>query len=359
MGRRGPAAGTVLRGAFASLAVLAFAHAASPAVAAQAAAGGGAIRSFLAVDDAPGGGLIRDAHGRVLHVEPVLMGGLDADGNRLRRGGLKLDVDAAHGVRVGIAATRLEAADAYEAESADQLSLYGESRRWRPLRLDAEVGVIRLGASGDPVATGRIRARGFALPGGLRAELRLQRTPLVATPHLLASPVVVEDAQGRLEASLPGPFRLRSVARFSKLSAATESNRRSDWGGGLVVPVRGGLDLSGQYQETRYARPTRAGYFAPRRVQAVEAAGYAEWAIRTLEVAFDAGTGVQRVIKHDAAGEPWGPAFRFWSAAALPIHTGLALHLEAEGSNTRAGETALGAEWWHYAVTLALRWKLP
>jgi hypothetical protein len=292
-------------------------------------------------------------------LEPLLMSGRDSEGNSLWRSGLKADVVAAANLWLGIAAAHLEVSDPYLLRGADQVTLFAVSRPTRTLRLDADAGVTWMdgaGSSGASIPTGRIRARWNDPEAGVRTELRLHRTPLLATPYLLEAPVVIEDAQARAEVPLWRPVRVRGMARVANLTAHGERNRRTVYGGGLVLPLWEGVEVSGQYHETRHARPSRAGYFAPQRVQDVEFGSGAEVYAGTLAVAVDMGAGVQRVLKHGAEIGPWRRSLRFWSSVALPLHSRLGLQLEVEGSDTQVGEAVLNEKWWCTSAVASLRW---
>lgn len=274
-------------------------------------------------------------------VEPTLRVSRDSDGNTVAWARLRADSRIGEGARLGFVGGRIRSGDGLQTATAWDGAL---SLDWR----DRSAGIgIQAGAAGlarrDPSAGSeiipllRLRAR-WRPDRGPSAELRLQREPVSASPLLLASPVVLAEARGTTELPIAGPLYARGTARAGRLTAPGESNDRIGLGGGGSLRLGSTTEVGAQYQRTRYARDTDAGYFAPKAIDSAEVGVYTEvYGLWPLVLALDAGAGAERITDWGAPGGGWERAFRLWSLLSWTVRPGLELRLETEAYETRSG----------------------
>jgi hypothetical protein len=306
---------------------------------------------------------------RTVALEPVARFSTDSDGNRMTRAGLSGGVAVADSVTVGAALSRLEVSDGFTRVRGLEGTLAAE---WRPLRallLQGRAGALGMGgASAVPLeAVGQLRVR-WRPERGPAIDVRARREPLTATPQLVAAPVVLSEARATIEVPVVSVLRARGMTRHGRLSAPGEANERTSWSAGPVLRL-GTAELAGSWARTTYARPSTAGYFAPRSVEALDAGVYFEhygWWPVTLVL--DAGGGVERVTPHTdrvlpqrptaAAGE-WQRALRLWSQLSWAVTEHGELRLEVEAYETQVGDVvAAGAGGWRWgSVGLSLMWR--
>jgi cytochrome c-type biogenesis protein CcmH/NrfG len=298
-------------------------------------------------------------------VTPYASYSRDSDGYVVRRFGLRGDAVALHRFRLGFQTGRLAASDGHVDATMEEACM---TMRWRPRRaLDVRASVggswLPEGTSGsqarsEPVAKLRVRWR--RPQNGTAIDVRMARTPVAATPELLIGHVVLEEARGRVERSLVGPFRIHAAGRYGILHHQAQDNTRTGYGGGLTLAAGPWPTLSVNYSELRYARAAQVGYFAPERVETTEASSFIEYELDrgiALSVAMDMGAGVQRVLKFGGAANEWGPVFRLWGMVNWQMLDALDLGLEVEAYKSKiAPEVASAAEWRYVSVELFFRW---
>jgi hypothetical protein len=204
----------------------------------------------------------------------------------------------------------------------------------------------------------RLRVRWTSPAQGPALELRMGQNPLIATPGLVAQPVELEEIKGGFELPLAGPFRARARGQSGRLEAAADVNRRSGYQFGPVYRWRPAAEFGVSYSELAYEHATAAGYFAPRRVQAVELGTYLEYErLWPLTFALDAGVGQQRVAKQGEASGDWIGTFRLWALVSWELGPGVRLGLELEHNDSPvAGDAATPtSDWSSNSVILSLR----
>jgi len=289
----------------------------------------------------------------------------DSDGNSVLRGGLEGDWKVGDRTRMGLSLARVESSDPAVTALSDEFSLTG---RWRPRRvfsLSGLAGIARTrGVEPEEETTTTpvlgLRARWRAAGRGPNGEIRLTHAPVTSTPFLLSRPLVLGEVRAIFETPLIHPLRLRALGRIGRLDDDDERNRRVGYGGALVFRLGSAGELSGQYHELSYDMPTTAGYFAPERVQTIEASTYLEYGGGRwpIVLALDAGAGTQRVAEHGQEPSVWGRMYHFWGLMSWGFRPGCRLELEIEGYDSQvAGESlTLGADWRSRSATLSLRW---
>lgn len=215
--------------------------------------------------------------------------------------------------------------------------------------------LINFGERSVPTIQARARWRPA---GGPSVDLRAQHGPLMATSQVLAHRVTRSEVRATAELPLSSAFRLRGMGRAAALDDSSGTNYRTSVGGGVAFAVAPAGDVSINAHQIRFARPSSAGYFAPRFAQIVEAATYLEIeAGSSLLLAFDAGLGVQRSAEFGAAPGPWGRAMRLYSLVAVRLAPARELRFELEAEDSPlAHEAATGAGWRYAAGSLSLRW---
>jgi Flp pilus assembly protein TadD len=324
----------------------------------------------------------------------------DSDGNTLLTARLDATASVAEGVRLGVTGSRLNTRDDV-GEATSWQGQIGVSWTGAPgVELEARIGAAGLpaaqavtfspqpgggtGSSGSGRGAGsgqgsagggqpgsslaassasvtpllHLRAR-WRRPQGLGAELRLQRAPASSSPLLLSTPVVVSDARASVDLPVTGKLYLRGLARGGRITAGSDANTRTGFGGGAVLRGSAG-ELGALVQRTQYARATSAPYFAPRRVEAVEMVGYLEiYRSWPLVIALDGGVGGERVTDWGVPTGSWAPAFRLWSQLSWNLGTGRSLDLELEAYDSHAGPTpATTAAPWR-SGSVAVSFKTP
>jgi hypothetical protein len=232
---------------------------------------------------------------------------------------------------------------------------------WRPvatLTVSGDIGATR--PAGEATGHGRMRWR--AADGATIVDLRAGHAPLAATPALLANRVVRTDVGATVERALAGRLRLRTTAQGAsyaeRTGVAAPSNGRTSLGGGPVVDLPGGMQMSLVGTRSRWRRPTSAGYFAPRHADLAEVGMYLERESagpRPITVAVDAGAGVQRLEPFGAPAGAWGPAGRLWAQLAIPVGP---VQLTPELDLFRSqlgGEAATSGRWSASSLSLGVR----
>ena len=296
---------------------------------------------------------------------PTFSASRDSDGNVVARGDVKGDAAVGRAARVGVAAgTARVAADA---RSASVLST-AVTLAWRPradLRVTAEAGGARLlGAAGEsgswtPQGDARVRWRSPGRHGGV--EFRVQRGLLAASPDLVTVAVVRTEAGAQVDVPMGSTFALRAAGRLADYTSDLDDNRRVLLRGG---PVWHGLpagELSLQFHDQRFQRPTASPYFAPREVRMVEAALYSEWeGAGPWLLVLDVGAGAQELARHGEEPGGWTPALRADLSATYNVAGGKAVRLGLEAYDSRIADvvTGTGASWRYLAVSLGARWRI-
>jgi hypothetical protein len=203
----------------------------------------------------------------------------------------------------------------------------------------------------------RLRLRWTSPAEGPASELRLVQNPLIATPGLVAQPVELEEIKGSFDLPLTGSFRARARGQSGRLEAATDVNHRSGYQFGPVYRWRPAAEFGVSYNELAYEHPTAAGYFAPRRVQAIELGTYFEHDVGPLSFALDAGAGRQRIAKQGEATGDWIGTYRLWAWVSWTLQPGVSLELELEHYDSPVAGNAVTptSDWRFNSVMLSLR----
>jgi tetratricopeptide (TPR) repeat protein len=296
-------------------------------------------------------------------LRPYLGRSDDSDDNRISRWGLEGDWQFTERSRLGLHVERADVSDPFTSGTADEFALIA---KWQPLallKLDGLAGTARLNADqpGQKATSRplrRLRLRWRSPAEGPALELRVVQNPLIATPGLVAQPVELSEVKGRFELPLTGPFRAHARGQSGRLEAATEVNRRSGYQFGPVYRWQPAAEIGVSYGELAYEHPTAAGYFAPRRVQAVELGTYLEYErLWPLAFALDAGVGRQRVARQGEASGDWTRTFRLWALASWTLKPGMSLDLELEHYDSPvAGDAATPTSDWRFnSAMLSLR----
>lgn len=331
--------------------------------------------------------LPRPARGRSFSVEPQVGGAGDSDGTRTTRLGASATVAIGAGGAFGLGGARITLEDDIGRVEGWTATVDARARPLRPLHLAGQAGLLSAhdAATGttivEPVAQARIRWRpeqGFAV------ELRARHGPITATPGLLAGPVVLSEARGTAELPVVGGLYVRAVGRLGALRSPgvtdpgtggpgmgrpgtgggamaqpAVTNTRAMVGAGPVFRLLPGLEVSALAGRSGYADSAAASYFAPDRVDLVDAGVYWEHERGPFVIALDAGGGLERVQPFNAPSGDWGRALRLWSQVAWTLGPAAALRLELEGYDTRGGDavvmTAGGWRWWSIGAALVLR----
>jgi hypothetical protein len=296
-------------------------------------------------------------------VEPLGGYQRDSDGNHLSRYRLRGDLLAADGARLGVAGGVLKAGSDLLTIEGQEAEISGVLRPGLTTRVILAGGVTRIdggpGGQSLSTATGSARFRWAALDRGPVIDLAVERLPLLATPELAVNQVIRSEARGRLDLPV-GPLRLRGEGRAGGISAPGERNRRIALGGAVVLPVGWRGELSLQGHRIGYRDTTAMGYFAPDRVETLEAGTYLDLGdAGPWSVALDLGAGAQRIARFDAPAGDWGAALRGWGWISYSLGAGRALQLELEGS-TAPGSAIVSTvpDWKYFSLGLSLRWAL-
>jgi len=298
-----------------------------------------------------------------ISLRPYLGRSDDSDDNKITRWGLEGDWQLTERSRLGLHAERADVRDPFTSGTADEFALIA---KWQPLavlKLDGLAGIARLDADQPGLkATShplrRLRLRWRSPAEGPASELRLVQNPLIATPGLVARPVELTEIKGSFELPLTGSFRAHARGQSGRLEADTEVNRRSGYQVGPVYRWRPAAEFGVSYSELAYEHPTAAGYFAPRRVQAVELGTYLEYErLWPLSFALDAGLGRQRVARQGEAAGDWIGTYRLWALVSWALKPGVRLELELEHYDSPVAGNAVTptSDWRFNSAMLSLR----
>jgi tetratricopeptide (TPR) repeat protein len=291
----------------------------------------------------------------------------DSDNNTVERFGLKGDWQAGDRLRLGFSAGRTRVEDDLSSALAQEFGLTADWQPHRKFRLNSLAGIARTrdsaaGAARRTTGVFDLRARWSSSADGLSGEARGVRLPILATPRLAAQPVVLEEVRARVDAPVYGPLRFRVLGRTGAVDAKEERNTRTGYGGGVVFRLSPSIEWSTLYQRLSYARPSAAGYFAPRMVETVETGIYLEREMETapLSLAFDAGGGGQRAAQHGLAAGPWGRTYHLWGLVGWNIRRNLLLGVELEASESLLALNAFTSSnsWRYVSAMLSLRWAV-
>lgn len=294
----------------------------------------------------------------------------DSDGNRTLRMGGSFDLMPVDGLRLGLLGHRHVISNAVDEINGLEFSGRMVTTPAPGIDFSLEAGGIQYA---EPTTRGRprteswnaprlsLRARARSPSNGPSVDLRFERAPFGFSPLLVQNRVT--RTEGRAVAELPlGVMRVRGTGRAGRIAAADEAgNLRTSGEVALVLPRREGrLQPSVLYRVSGFQRPSSAGYFAPRRADAVEAGVYVESGDDgRLSIAADVGGGMQRVTEHGALPGPWGPVWRAWSEASLAIGPARAWFLELEAYDAPfALDAAASGSWRFLSVTTGLRWSV-
>lgn len=314
--------------------------------------------------------------------EPTLGGSWDSDGDAVLRFGAAADAPVGDRTRLGVAFNRARVDDGIAHATVEDLSLRA---RWRPsaaLEVRAALGGSRLdgrapeapattGPPGRPfaaavragqssvVATGFVRAR-WRAPGGRTAlDMRLERRALDANPVLVGNGVTRTEVVATVQRRTGGAVTLRGSVRAAALRDTADVNFRMTTGAAVGYAVLPNVQVSGQFRHLSYARPSLAGYFAPRFAQTIDAGSYMEVERWGVTLALDIGAGVQRVARHGESPSSWERALRLYALAAAPLAPGREVMLEIEGYDVLVGnETAPSGGWRYLSLALSFRMAL-
>jgi predicted TPR repeat methyltransferase len=321
------------------------------------------------VDSAPGLRLLlRQARAQAVPaLEPTGGGSRDSDDDHTTRYGLRGDVAVRDGTRFGFVVERVRVADPTDVAHADRAAATLALRPTSTVRLDAAAGGVRLARLAAPfqeltTPVGSFRLRWRAPLGGPALDLSAQRVAVDASPLLVANHVLRNEVS--LRGEIPaGPFRLRGAGRAADIEAGAERNTRTGFDAIAAVPIAEGAELSAQFHRQGYAHGTTAGYFAPSRVETVEAGTYFEVGDgQPFVLALDLGAGMQRLAEQASPPGPWRRALRMYGYAAVAIAPEARLQLEMEGYDAPlAGEavTTSGAGWRYGSVAVSVRVEVP
>ena len=314
--------------------------------------------------------------------EAVSLG--DSDGNRTTRFGASVDVMAGDGLRLGVGAMRHAIrSDIDEVHGFDvgaRLSATPSSL----VRLNGSLGVVGYDGiiesvplpgqgpgQGPPTIPQRRTERWNAVAASARVRLRapahgpsldfrLDRAPVGFNPQLVQNHVERAEARATIEFPL-SVLRVRGIGRVGQLTASGEgANSRTSVEGALLLPL-GTWQPSVQYRRAGFARPSLAGYFAPRLAETMEAGAYLESADDgLLTMSADVGAGMQRITPHGAAAGSWSHVWRVWGQAALALGPGRAWFVEIEAYDAPFSleGAATDGSWRFLSFTSGLRWVI-
>ena len=304
----------------------------------------------------------------MLAIEPLGRLSGDSDGNRTLRTGVSAAFVVTDSMSFGGAVTRLEVSDDFTRVTGWEGTLFGEWRPRRALHVQARAGAVNIGRSeeGDESREAIWQARLRWRPEhGPALDLRARREPIASTPQLFGTPVVLTEARATVELPLMSVLSVRGMTRLGRLRDPADVNERTTWSAGPVLRF-GAVELNGSYARTRYARPSSAGYFAPRSIEAVDASVYLEhYGWWPLTVALDVGGGMERITAHatvppraNVPGE-WERALHAWSQVSWAFAARSELRLELDAYDTRVGEVVAVAPagWRSGSVALSLSWR--
>ena len=214
--------------------------------------------------------------------------------------------------------------------------------------------------AGELIPTAQVRLRAASPADAARLDVRFNRSLVDATPLLLARRVVRHDIQVRPAVALPQRLRLRAVGGTSLIEGNGDRNHRYTLGGGPVWNPIQAMELSANFTQSSHSHATKAGYFAPKRIQSIDAGTYLEFERNALTVALDMGAGVERFMEFGSRFGSWRPALRGYALMSLRVRPGRELRLELDGYNSQAGPALVPTSGWKYgSVAASFRWSLP
>ena len=132
------------------------------------------------------------------------------------------------------------------------------------------------------IGTAQVRARDTAPGNKGRFDVQFQRTLLDSTPLLVENQIILNELRIRPEISVTRQLRFRGVG---------EKNTRSIAGCGVGWGITPAVEVNANYAQIRYTHPSRAGYFAPDKIHAMDFGTYIEFEGDATLVALDFGTG--------------------------------------------------------------------
>ncbi|MBI4460118.1 MAG: tetratricopeptide repeat protein [Acidobacteria bacterium] len=302
-------------------------------------------------------------------IEPQASFSWDSDGNARQRLLVGGDFAVADGVRLGAQVGRTRVSDDLQDRSFNQFAGTAHFRPRAAFLLRVAAGAVRLDSGLDenglprPAAlspTADVLAR-FSAPGGAaRLDARFNRTLLDATPALVANRVIRNEFRIRPDFTVARRLHLRAVGGIGSIRGAGERNSRYTAGGGAGWNIRPAVELSANYAQIHYPRPSRAGYFAPDRIHSVEGGSYMEFESSAALVALDLGAGAERLQEHGAVSGPWRASLRGYALLSFPLRAGRELRFEIEGYDTQAGPVVAPTAGWKYgSAAVSFRWPMP
>jgi tetratricopeptide (TPR) repeat protein len=290
-------------------------------------------------------------------VEPIFGLARESDGISVMRTAAGANFLVADGTRVGFTVGRSVLSDP---TAKRKLTDFMAGTMWRPragVQVEAEGGAVRT-VSVIPVARGRLRVTAPENKAGL--DLRFNRTLLDASPALLDNRIARNEVQARPNFALSRRLRVRGTGGAGWFEGAGETNSRRTAGAGAGWNLRPNVELSGNFAETDYAHPTRKGYFAPERLQSMDAGTYMEFENDSTLIALDLGGGVERFKIFGGVFGRWAPALRGYMLLSHKIRPGRDLRLEFDSYRTQAAPVDTpNPGWKHFSLTASFRWSLP
>jgi tetratricopeptide (TPR) repeat protein len=294
--------------------------------------------------------------------EPLMTWTVDSDGNSKKRIGVGGDFAAFDKARLGVSFGRFSISNAASSYNANEFAL---TARWRPLastHVDAVGGltvVDNVKSTVPQVLTTRVRTRTIFPGDAFRLELRFNRILLDATPFLVSNSIVRNEIVIRPDAAIVHKLRLKGTGSMAWIEGGGETNQRSILGGGLGWTLSSSSELSVNVVQLQYARPAPAGYFAPQKVQAMEAAWYFELEFDPFSLALDLGAGVERLMDHALAFGPWRPSLRGYAFLSYNLQPGRDLRLELDSYSTQAGSVIAPTPGWRsFSLVASVRWAV-
>ena len=300
-------------------------------------------------------------------VEPMLLFSGDSDGNFRRKVQAGGDIAVSDTARLGVSAGHTNISDDFDDRNYAEFAVKVRMRPRAAFQLDAAAGAVRIDAGKHPVTgaqsdakfigTAQVRARATAPGNKGRFDAQFQRTLLDSTPLLVANQIIRNELRFRPEVSVTRQLRLRGVAGGAWIRGGGEKNTRSIAGGGVGWGITPAMEVNANYAQIRYTNSSRAGYFAPDKIHALDFGSYMEFEGDATLVALDFGAGAERIKEHGAVFGSWSPALRAYVLVSYRFHTGSEFRLEVEGYDTQAAAIAATSSGWRYgsaAVTFRL-----
>lgn len=308
----------------------------------------------------------------------------DSDGNQVSKFRLRADLAPTDGSRFGVNLGVTTARNDLDRAESQEGSLFWVARPGLTTTVQFGMGLVRteLPATSPPSqpgppdppgppssavpggetwvpAVGNARFRWVGRDRGPVIDLSGQRYPLLDTPELALNQVM--RTEGRLLAEVPfGPIRLRGEGRGGAITGPGETNQRWALSAAMAVPLGWWGEVSLQGHRLSYRDTTTLGYFAPERVETLEAGSYLERGdAAPWTVALDLGAGGQRIQRFGEAPGDWGLALRGWGWITYALGPARALQLEFEGYNAPgAAVVATAPDWNSFALSLSIRWGI-